>query len=193
VFLVNSCLSLYTVALDFVQGRPFSRSYGANLPSSLERVLLRPLVFSTNLPVSVSGTGFLKVYLIVNDKRCTSFSWKYDIVDTHPEQVQGSGITSSQQIRFSSICIASSASTAFHSQTQFSRLRPSVPFQKSTGISTCLPSTTPVGLALGPDSPSMDEPCRGTLRFSGHWTRSLSQLSRQITPPSKNGQAPPTK
>ena len=43
------------------QIRPFSRSYGANLPSSLERVLLRPLVFSTNLPVSVSGTGFLNV------------------------------------------------------------------------------------------------------------------------------------
>jgi hypothetical protein len=32
-----------------------------------------------------------------------------------------------------------------------------------------LPSTTPFGLALGPDSPPMDEPCGGTLRFSGHW------------------------
>ena len=39
----------------------------------------------------------------------------------------------------------------------------------STGILTCLPSTTPVGLALGPDSPSMDEPSGGILRFSGHW------------------------
>ena len=39
----------------------------------------------------------------------------------------------------------------------------------STGILTCLPSTTPFGLALGPDSPPTDEPCRGTLRFSGHW------------------------
>ena len=39
----------------------------------------------------------------------------------------------------------------------------------STGILTCLPSTTPLGLALGPDSPPTDEPCRGTLRFSGHW------------------------
>ena len=41
--------------------------------------------------------------------------------------------------------------------------------QDSTGILTCLPSTTPVGLILGPDSPSMDEPCGGSLRFSGHW------------------------
>jgi len=63
----------------------------------------------------------------------------------------------------------SNASTAFHSQTQFSLLRPSVPIQKSTGILTCFPSTTPVGLALGPDSPPTVEPCRGTLRFSGHW------------------------
>lgn len=39
----------------------------------------------------------------------------------------------------------------------------------STGILTCLPSTTPFGLALGPDSPSMDEPSGGILRFSGHW------------------------
>jgi hypothetical protein len=34
-------------------GRPFSRSYGAILPSSLTRVLPITLVFSTCLPVSV--------------------------------------------------------------------------------------------------------------------------------------------
>ena len=39
----------------------------------------------------------------------------------------------------------------------------------STGIFTCFPSTTPFGLILGPDSPSLDEPTEGTLRFSGHW------------------------
>ena len=61
------------------------------------------------------------------------------------------------------------ASTAFHTQTQLSLLRPSVPTIISTGILTCLPSTTPFGLALGPDSPPTDEPCGGTLRFSGHW------------------------
>ena len=60
-------------------------------------------------------------------------------------------------------------SAAFHTQLQFSLLRPSVPTIISTGILTCLPSTTPFGLALGPDSPPMDEPSGGTLRFSGHW------------------------
>ena len=44
-----------------------------------------------------------------------------------------------------------------------------VPNRISTGILTCLPSTTPFGLALGPDSPPMDEPSGGTQRFSGHW------------------------
>ncbi|KAL5573227.1 hypothetical protein UlMin_022824 [Ulmus minor] len=37
------------------------------------------------------------------------------------------------------------------------------------GIFTCCPLTMPFGLILGPDSPSVDEPCGGTLRFSGHW------------------------
>ena len=37
--------------------RPFSRSYGARLPSSLTRVLPIALVFSTRLPVSDCGTG----------------------------------------------------------------------------------------------------------------------------------------
>ena len=37
--------------------RPFSRSYGAILPSSLTRVLSRASGFSPRLPVSVCGTG----------------------------------------------------------------------------------------------------------------------------------------
>ena len=35
-----------------------------------------------------------------------------------------------------------------------------------TGISTCCPSTTPFGLALGPDLPRADEPSSGNLGFS---------------------------
>lgn len=34
---------------------------------------------------------------------------------------------------------------------------------------TRCPSTTPFGLALGPDYPSADEPAGGTLRVSGYW------------------------
>jgi hypothetical protein len=38
--------------------------------------------------------------------------------------------------------------------------------ETGTGISTCRPSTTPYGLALGPDLPWADEPCPGTLGHS---------------------------
>ena len=54
VFLLNSRLSLFIAPL--FRGDPFSRSYGATLPSSLARVLSNALVSSTHLPVSVCGT-----------------------------------------------------------------------------------------------------------------------------------------
>ena len=54
VFLVNSRLGLFTASA--LQRNPFSRSYGAILPSSLARVLSFALVSSTHLPVSVCGT-----------------------------------------------------------------------------------------------------------------------------------------
>ena len=50
----------------------FSRSYEVILPSSLERVISRPLVYSTYLPVSVMVQAFF-----IYDS--ASFSWKYDI------------------------------------------------------------------------------------------------------------------
>jgi hypothetical protein len=50
MFLINSRLGLIIATL---QGYSFFLSYGAILPSSLERVISRPLVYSTYLPVSV--------------------------------------------------------------------------------------------------------------------------------------------
>ena len=47
-----------------------------------------------------------------------------------------------------------------------SLLRHSITPLRSTGISTCYPSTTPLGLALGPDLPRADEPSSGNLGFS---------------------------
>ena len=49
----------------------------------------------------------------------------------------------------------------------FSFLSPSfLHIYTSTGISTCCPSTTPFGLALGPDLPRADEPSPGILGLS---------------------------
>jgi hypothetical protein len=55
VFLVNSCLGLFTAAC--LRKHPFSRSYGVILPSSLTMVLSLALGFSPHPPVSVCGTG----------------------------------------------------------------------------------------------------------------------------------------
>ena len=51
VFLVNSCLMLFTAA--YLRRHPLSRSYGVNLPSSFTSVLSSALESSSRLPVSV--------------------------------------------------------------------------------------------------------------------------------------------
>ena len=55
MFLLNSCLGLFSAARP--PWRPFSRSYGAILPSSLTMLLPSALGFSPHPPVSVYGTG----------------------------------------------------------------------------------------------------------------------------------------
>ena len=55
MFLLNSCLGLFSAARP--PWRPFSRSYGTILPSSLTMLLPSALGFSPHPPVSVYGTG----------------------------------------------------------------------------------------------------------------------------------------
>ena len=55
---------------------------------------------------------------------------------------------------------------SFHSRLTLSVCVPTVLLQDSTGISTCCPSTTPLGLALGPDLPRADQLYPGNLRYS---------------------------
>ena len=124
MFLINSCQNRFAATL--LQGRPFFRSYGASLPSSLERVLSRPLVFSTNLPVSVSGTGnfcvfrrlLLEVYELFLE---VEHHWRLS------RQVSKAGSRLSSRFVFFRPFVALNASTAIHKQTQFSFLRPSNP------------------------------------------------------------------
>ena len=59
MFLVNSRLGLFAAA--YLRRRPFSRSYGAILPSSLTTVVPSVSVYSTSPPVSVCGTGKLRL------------------------------------------------------------------------------------------------------------------------------------
>ena len=55
---------------------------------------------------------------------------------------------------------------SFHSRLMLSTRVPTVLLYCSTGISTCCPSTTPFGLALGPDLPRADQLYSGNLRYS---------------------------
>ena len=58
MFLLNSCLSLFSAAC--LRRHPFSRSYGVILPNSLTMLLPSALGFSPHPPVSVYGTGSYK-------------------------------------------------------------------------------------------------------------------------------------
>ena len=139
VFLVNSRLDLFT-ATHVWGGHPFFRSYGAILPSSLERVISRPLVFSTSLPVSVSGTGNCKLTcleLFLEARLC------------HFPTVVGRTHASTRNVFAVSQHL--DAWTGNQHPADIYLLRPSAQPTISTGILTRCPSTTPFGLALGPD------------------------------------------
>ena len=71
VFLLNSCLSLFSAANS--RWHPFSRSYGVILPSSLTMLLPPALGFSPHPPVSVYGTGILKTIAAFLDSWLTHF------------------------------------------------------------------------------------------------------------------------
>ena len=80
VFLINSRLDLFAVAGPGSGGvplhrarHPFSRSYGAVLPSSFTMVLPIALVCSTHPPVSVCGTGTSRIP--------RGFSWERGLTD----------------------------------------------------------------------------------------------------------------
>ena len=66
----------------------------------------------------------------------------------------------------------------FHSRLSLSFRVPTVLIPRGTGISTCCPSTTPLGLALGPDLPRADQLYPGNLGYSA--VRILTLLSLLI-------------
>ncbi len=71
MFLLNSCLSLFSAASS--QRHPFSRSYGVILPSSLTMLLPSALGFSPHPPVSVYGTGTIRTIAAFLDAWLTYF------------------------------------------------------------------------------------------------------------------------
>ena len=135
MFLVNSRLGLFTAAL--FRGRPFSRSYGAILPSSLTTFLPLALGFSPHLPVSVCGTGSPTNTHTFSRHKIYSLRL-IRLAYARGNQRPGSAISKCPSgLRFGGY-----------------------------GISTVCASTTPRGLALAPGLPWADEPSPGNLRLS---------------------------
>ena len=113
------------------------------------------LGFSPHPPVSVYGTGTYKAIAAFLGTWLTRFA---TLSSLH--------ITSSD-------CLADLPSRLlprlyryFHSRLVLSTCVPTVLFICGTGISTCCPSATPPGLALGPDLPRADQLYPGNLGYS---------------------------
>ena len=155
MFLLNSCLSLFSAATFL--WHPFSRSYGVILPSSLTRVLPFVLEFSSRLPVSVCGTGtskYLAAFLAGVDSK-TSFPWS---TPRHSPGFRLAFLTTSHPHCLDAL-FRLRASSIFPCHCFINSLG-------STGLSTCCPSPTPFGLGLGPDLLRADEPSPENLRLS---------------------------
>ena len=137
MFLLNSCLSLFSAACS--RRHPFSRSYGVILPSSLTMLLPSALGFSPHPPVSVYGTGLMNtiVAFLDSDFAC-----------------------------FATILRSTLRYRIFLFRLRLCPCVPTVLIHKSAGIYTCCPSTTLLSLALGPDLTGADQLYPGNLGYS---------------------------
>ena len=136
MFLLNSCLDLFSAAL--FPEHPFSRSYGVNLPSSLTTLLPLALGFSPHLPVSVCGTGTLAYARAFLASEHRGLPYYISVPFARVNQRPGSAISK---------CPSGLSFGGY-------------------GISTVCASPTPLGLSLAPDLPWADEPSPRNLRFS---------------------------
>ena len=153
MFLLNSCLSHFSAASS--HWRPFSRSYGAILPSSLTTLLPPALGFSPHPPVSVYGTGtrYTIAAFLGSRNRMLRYFFSLRVTDSDCE----AGLPSSLLPRLP---------RASHPRAMLSFCVPTVLITRGTGISTCCPSATLPSLALGPDLPRADQLYSGILGYS---------------------------
>ena len=152
MFLLNSCLSLFSAAI--LRWHPFSRSYGVILPSSLTILLPSALGFSPHPPVSVYGTGAMRTIAAFLDAMSDALSYFISVVSDLPFPP----VSYSRPGQILSPRIPSVVAPP-------SRV-PAVLSHRSTGISTCRPSATASALVLGPDFPRADQLDSGNLGYS---------------------------
>ena len=165
MFLLNSCLSLFSAA--YRSRHPFSRSYGVILPNSLTMLLPSALGFSPHPPVSVYGTG---TYITIAAFLGTWLTRFVTLFSLH--------ITSLHYMAAFPTILLLRLYRFFHSRLVLSTCVPTVLIYHSTGISTCYPSLTSCDLCLGPDLPRADQLYSGNLGYSAE--RILTFLSLLI-------------
>ena len=153
MFLLNSCLSLFSAA--WFPRHPFSRSYRVILPSSLTMLLPPALGFSPHLPVSVYGTGTYHTIAAFLD------SWNRTLRYLNSLRITASDCQADLPAQLLP-CLPRS----FHSRDVLSFCVPTVLMIRGTGISTCCPSATLLSLTLGPDLPRADQLYSGNLGYS---------------------------
>ena len=153
MFLLNSCLSLFSAAGSL--RHPFSRSYRVILPSSLTMLLPPALGFSPHPPVSVYGTGtrYTIAAFLGSRNRMLRYFFSLRVTDSDCE----AGLPSPLLPRLP---------RASHPRAMLSFCVPTVLITRGTGISTCCPSATLPSLALGPDLPRADQLYSGILGYS---------------------------
>ena len=152
MFLLNSCLGQFSAASLEALLLPKLRSHFAEFLNNASPVGLRILSSSTCV-------GLRYGYPANN----SGFSWQSAHVLPYLFSVR---VTSSDCVTDLPITLLPRLHRSFHSRLTLSACVPTVLLQSSTGISTCCPSTTPFGLALGPDLPRADQLYPGNLRYS---------------------------
>ena len=168
-------MSLFTAAC-FCR-HPFSRSYGAILPSSLTMLLPSALGFSPHPPVSVYGTGTLYTIAAFLGTQLACFA-TWISLRVYLLDCKAGLLTLLLLVLHRSLL----------SRLMLSACVPTFLIQRSTGISTCCPSATPFGLVLGPDLPRADQLYPGNLGYSAG--RILTFLSLLIPAGRKDSHLP---
>ena len=159
------------------------------MPSSFTRDHSSALGFSPRLPVSVYGT------VSVSDTH-RGFSWQRRVSSFVARRPRGhaSGFGMEQRIYLPL------PPTRFNPHIQWwaclsSCVTPGLTLHGGTGILTCFPSTTHFCLALGADSPCVDERCAGNLGLtaSGPFTRFIAtHVSIRTSDTSSSPHEPPS-
>ena len=153
MFLLNSCLSLFSAAC--LRRHPLSRSYRVILPSSLTMLLPPALGFSPHPPVSVYGTGMYHTIAAFLDSRNRQLRYFCSL-----------RVTSSDCLADLPARLLPRLPRSSHSRVWLSFCVPTVLMIHGAGISTCCPSATSFDLTLGPDLPRADQLYSGNLRYS---------------------------